>query len=611
MTVLLPVMHVTPLLAEEATVTPVEEKDNVIWTVRAGSFLNADTAWDTLYYLKGEGFKPVMVYLYDGQGRGWRVVQMGDYPTRSQARAAGRIFKKKTGLDYLVRSMSVELLEERTLESRKSPVPQMVTVLKPGEQPTKSGSLPLSGRKLTGAPESLFYELGQRDVLLNTEQRLQNVLLARIMLRRGYVQEGLRLYAKLLRSYPGDNDLREEYVGALIDNNEIEKAQSMLRRWLYLDPESPNALRQEARLRILAGDYSVQIDTLDYLLRLRPGDIDSISAKAYSNQQGGDWLGAINSFSALIDAEPDNYEARQALSSLLMERRPRLVLTPSINLQSDESVTTTLGSRFSMQLTDQTRGEFYYGNTRIYRPQQDGVEKINKDVNQAAFLFKREFTRTFTGIAGVGAFEGTASGISGALGFDWRIHDPGTFSAMIDYNNPWLDEPSAANYEGHYNQLSLTYDGFYDDEWGLFLNGQLRQYKLESDRNYGAKGIYNIILTRRILADPDLFISYSFYRSFFKYDDENYKPFEVVENESIHTLSASFSKSLCDTIIFQAAGGIRLDEFKEGPSYFGGPSLAFRLGRFELNLNYEYSSDSGLAGGGESQFLSGGVGFVF
>ncbi|WP_319778978.1 tetratricopeptide repeat protein [Maridesulfovibrio sp.] len=611
MTVLLPVMHVTPLLAEEATVTPVEEKDNVIWTVRAGSFLNADTAWDTLYYLKGEGFKPVMVYLYDGQGRGWRVVQMGDYPTRSQARAAGRIFKKKTGLDYLVRSMSVELLEERTLESRKSPVPQMVTVLKPGEQPTKSGSLPLSGRELTGAPESLFYELGQRDVLLNTEQRLQNVLLARIMLRRGYVQEGLRLYAKLLRSYPGDNDLREEYVGALIDNNEIEKAESMLRRWIYLDPESPNALRLQARLRILAGDYSVQIDTLDYLLRLRPGDIDSISAKAYSNQQGGDWLGAINSFSALIDAEPDNYEARQALSSLLMERRPRLVLTPSINLQSDESVTTTLGSRFSMQLTDQTRGEFYYGNTRIYRPQQDGVEKINKDVNQAAFLFKREFTRTFTGIAGVGAFEGTASGISGALGFDWRIHDPGTFSAMIDYNNPWLDEPSAANYEGHYNQLSLTYDGFYDDEWGLFLNGQLRQYKLESDRNYGAKGIYNIILTRRILADPDLFISYSFYRSFFKYDDENYKPFEVVENESIHTLSASFSKSLCDTIIFQAAGGIRLDEFKEGPSYFGGPSLAFRLGRFELNLNYEYSSDSGLAGGGESQFLSGGVGFVF
>ncbi|WP_321402939.1 SPOR domain-containing protein [Maridesulfovibrio sp.] len=611
MTVLLPVMHVTPLLAEEATVTPVEEKDNVIWTVRAGSFLNTDTAWDTLYYLRNEGFKPVMVYLYDGQGRGWRVVQMGDYPTRSQARAAGRIFKKKTGLDYLVRSMSVELLEERTLESRKSPVPQMVTVLKPGEQPTKSGSLPLSGRELTGAPESLFYELGQRDVLLNTEQRLQNVLLARIMLRRGYVQEGLRLYAKLLRSYPGDNDLREEYVGALIDNNEIEKAQSMLRRWLYLDPESPNALRQEARLRILAGDYSVQIDTLDYLLRLRPGDIDSISAKAYSNQQGGDWLGAINSFSALIDAEPDNYEARQALSSLLMERRPRLVLTPSINLQSDESVTTTLGSRFSMQLTDQTRGEFYYGNTRIYRPQQDGVEKINKDVNQAAFLFKREFTRTFTGIAGVGAFEGTSSGVSGALGFDWRIHDPGTFSAMIDYNNPWLDEPSAANYEGHYNQLSLTYDGFYDDEWGLFLNGQLRQYKLESDRNYGAKGIYNIILTRRILADPDLFISYSFYRSFFKYDDENYKPFEVVENESIHTLSASFSKSLCDTIIFQAAGGIRLDEFKEGPSYFGGPSLAFRLGRFELNLNYEYSSDSGLAGGGESQFLSGGVGFVF
>ncbi|TIH12980.1 sporulation protein [Marinifilum sp. JC120] len=611
MTVLLSVMHETPLWAEDNTAAPVVKNSEIIWTVRVSSFRKPDIAWDFMSYLKGEGYNPVMVYLYDGRDRLWRVVQIGDYPTRSQARVAGRLFKKRTGLDYMVRSMPVAMLEERTLDSRKSLIPpRNAAQVVPAAVPDSSTS-PSTKAKLVGAPESLFYELDQRDVLRATGHRQQNVILARIMIRRGYVEDGIRLYARLLKTYPDDLELREEYIGALIDNNEVEKAESLLRRWLYLDPHSSRALRQQARLRLLAGDYSVQIDTLDYLLRLRPGDTDSISAKAYSTQQGGDWLGAIESFSELIDAEPDNYEARQALSNLLMERRPRLVLTPSVYLQSDESVTTSLGSRFSMQLTDQTRGEFYYANTRIYRPEKDGTEGINKDVNQAALLLKRDFTRTFTGIVGVGAFEGTASGISGALGFDWRLHEPGTFSAMIDYNNPWLDEPSAANYEGRYSQLSLTYDGFYDDVWGLFLNGQLREYQLESEKNYGAKGIYNIILTRRILADPDLFVSYSFYRSFFKYDDENYKPFEVVENESIHTLSASFSKSICDTIVFQAAGGIRLDEFKNSPSYFGAPSLALRLGRFELSLNYEYSSDSGLAGGGETQFVSGGVGFVF
>lgn len=609
MTVLLPIMHETPLFAED-TVTPVEKDENIIWTVRASSFLNADTAWNFMSYLKGEGYNPVMVYLYDGKGRLWRVVQIGDYPTRSQARVAGRLFKKRTGLDFLVRSMPETMLEERTLDSRRTPIlPEYSAETSVSAVPA---AVDLTAKQmLTGAPESLFYELGQRDVLRATGHRQQNVILARIMIRRGYVEDGIRLYAKLLNIYPDDLELREEYIGALIDNNEVEKAESLLRRWLSLDPQSPRALRLEARLRLLAGDYSVQIDTLDYLLRLRPGDTDSISAKAYSTQQGGDWLGAIQSFSELVDAEPENYEARQALSTLLMERRPRLEFIPSVYLQSDESVTSTLGSRFSMQITDQTRGEFYYANTRIYRPQKDGVEKINKDVNQAALLLKRDFTRAFTGIVGAGAFEGTASGITGALGFDWRVHDPGTFSAMIDYNNPWLDEPSAANYEGRYSQLSLTYDGFYDDAWGLFLNGQLRQYQLESEKNYGAKGTYNIILTRRILADPDLFLSYSFYRSFFKYDDENYKPFEVVENESIHTLSASFSKSICDTVTLQAAGGVRLDEFKTSPSYFGGPSLAFRLGRFELSLDYEYSSDSGLAGGGETQFFSGGIGYVF
>ena len=609
MTALFPVMSVSPLLAEDNTAALVTQDQDRIWTVRISSFQKVDTAWGAMSYLKGEGYNPVMVALFDKKGNLWRVVQIGDYPTRSQALAAGRVFKKKTGLDYLVKSMPAALLAERTLESRRSPLPTRQMI--PSASPESTTSSVTAKPKLVGAPESLFYELDQPDVLRATDPEQQNIILARIMIRRGYVEDALRLYARMLRSSPDNVELREEFIGALIDAGEYEKAEFMLQKWLSDDPTSARALRQEARLRLLTGDYSVQLNTLNYLLRLRPGDTDSISNKAYSSQQGGDWLGAITSFSELVDAEPDNYEARQALSNLLKERRPKLVLTPSVYLQSDESITTTLGSRFSMQITDQTRGEFYYANTRIYRPQGDGIEKINKDVNQAALLLKRDFTRTFTGIAGLGAYEGTASGVSGALGFDWRIHEPGTFSAMIDYNNPWLDEPNAANYEGRYSQLSLTYDGFYDNVWGLFMNGQLRQYQLESNRNYGAKGIYNIILTRRILEDPDLFVSYSFYRSHFKYDDDNFKPFTVLDNESIHTLSASFTKSLCDTIIFSAAGGIRLDEFKNSPSYFGGPSIALRLGRLELNIDYEYSSDSGLAGGGETQLLRGGLGVTF
>ncbi len=609
MTVLFPVMSVSPLLAEDNTTAIAAQDKRRIWAVRVNSFKEVDTAWEFMSYLKSEGYNPVMVALFDNAGNLWRVVQIGDYSTRKKALAAGLAFKKKTGLDYLVRSMPADLLAKRTLESRSSPLPALRMTFSPA--PEAATSITTGKPKLVGAPDSLFYELDQRDVLRATGPRQQNVILARIMMRRGYVDDALRLYAGLLRSYPDDLELREESIGVLIDAGEYEKAESMLRKWLIDDPASPRALRMEARLRLLTGDYYVQLNTLDYLLRLRPGDTDSISNKAYSSQQGGDWLEAIISFSELVDAEPENNEARQALSSLLRERRPRLELTPSVYLQSDESITTTLGSRFSMQLTDQTRGEFYYANTHIYRPQGNGIEKIDKDVNQAALLLKRDLTRTFTGIVGLGAYDGTASGISGAVGFDWRIHDPGTFSAMIDYNNPWLDEPNAANYEGRYSQLSLTYDGFYDNVWGLFLNGQLRQYQLESDKNYGTKGIYNIILTRRILEDPNLFVSYSFYRSYFKYDDDNYKPFTVLDNESIHTFSASVTKSLCDTVILSAAGGIRLDEFKNSPSYFGGPSVTLRLGRLDLSIDYEYSSDSGLAGGGETNLLRGGIGIVF
>lgn len=611
-----------PVLARENQ--PVlNDGREIIWTVRISSFEQVDNAWDFMDYLQKEGMKPDLVRLYDSNGKLWRVVQIGSYPSKSQARIAGRIFKKKTGLDYLVRSMPVELLDKRRAESRNTPLPEGSVVFKKNggseaaqavqEEAGEDVNQEFGSRygSLEGASEEFFYELDQRDVLRAVSKRQRNVILARIMIRRGYVNDGIRLYEKLLKIYPDDLELREEYIGVLLDNQDVGKAERLLRAWLQDDPASPRALRQDARLRLLTGNYEQQQATLGYLLRLRPGDTDSISAKAYSRQQGGDWLGAITSFSELIDKEPDNVDARRALSGLLRQRRPRLTFTPSVYLQPNETITTTLGGSFAMQLSSLTRGEVYYSNTNIYRPEGDGIEKIDKNINQMAFLFKRDLSRTFTGVFGAGAYDGSGSGVSGALGFDWMVHEPGMLSAMIDYNNPWLDEPTAANYEGRYNQFSLTYDGFYDDTWGLFINTQLRQYMIDSDRLYGHRGVFNVILTRRILADPDLFVSYSFYRSKFKYDNDNFTPIDIVRNEAIHTLSASFSKSLCDVIFIEGSGGVRADEFKTRLSYFGGPSLIIRLGRFEFNTGYEYSSDSGLAGGGETQLIRGGISFVF
>ncbi|WP_245577131.1 SPOR domain-containing protein [Maridesulfovibrio zosterae] len=609
----LSVLNPEHLFAQGQNTAPVD-KGEIVWTVRVSSFLKADNAWDFMSYLEGLGYSPTLIRLFDSKGRLWRVVQTGDYPTKSQANVAAQLFKKRVGLDSQVKYISLALLKERKAISRNTPLPEnpVEVVNRPVSTGTGSGvKTKLDSDPLLGSSEDFFYELDQKDVLRAISKRQRDVILARIMIRRGYVDKGLKLYVKLLKLYPDDFDLREEYIGALLDNEDFERAAALLNSWLEDDPISSRALRELARLKILTGDYNQQQATLGYLLRLRPGDTDSISESAYGRAQGGDWLGAITSFSELIDKEPDNVDARMSLEGLLMQRRPRLAFEPSVYLQANDTITTTMATRFSMQLDKLTRGEIYYGNTQIYRPAGDGIEKVDKDVNQVSFLFKRDLSRTFTGVFGFGAYDGTASGISAALGFDWRVHDSGVLSAIVDYNNPWLDEPSAANYEGRYNQFSMTYDGFYDDTWGLFLNGQIRQYVVNSDRLYGTKGIFNFILTRRLLVDPDIFVSYSYYRSHFKYDDENYIPFDIVQNESIHTLSTSFSKSLCDTVFIEGSGGVRADEFKTSLSYFGGPSLRLKLGRFEFDTGYEYSSDSGLAGGGETQLIRGGLSYVF
>ncbi|SDK82341.1 Sporulation related domain-containing protein [Maridesulfovibrio ferrireducens] len=615
------------LQAEERVVssTPVTQSSpfvkkygsNRVWTVRISSFLSAENAWNFYSYLQKLGFKPVMVRLFDSKYRLWNIVQIGDYPTRSQAKASGRSFKKKMNLDYQIKSMNLGFLAARKATSPDTPLP-----LRPDKtfvsDPVRAkivktdpvvGNIP---EDLKGGTEEFFYEIDQDDVLRAVSQRQREVILARIMVRRGYVDDGIRLYEKLVKIYPEDMDLREEYISTLIDNEEYNNASSLLQGWLEDDPVAAGALRQTARLKLLTGDYAQQQASLNYILQLRPGDTDALSSSAYGRQEGGDWLGAIESFSELIDREPNNVDARRALSGLLKRRRPRLTLTPRVYLQTNDTITTSMKTNFSMQLDSLTRGEFIYDFAQIYRPEGDGIEKVDKTINRAAFLFRRDFSRKFTGILGIGAFEGTAEGVTGALGFDWLVHDSGPVSFMVDYNNPWIDEPSAANYKGRYNQVSLTYDGFYNDTWGLFMNGQVRQYVVDNDRLYGTKGIYNVILTRKLLNNPELYVSYSYYRSHFKYEDENYTPITLVQNESIHTLSTSFSKWFCETIGVQVAGGIRQDEFKSSPSYFVSPNFIVRLGeRWEFNTGYEYSSDSGLAGGGESQAITGGISYVF
>ncbi|OEU69716.1 MAG: sporulation protein [Desulfovibrio sp. S3730MH75] len=607
------------LRAEERIESPAPEK---VWTVRVSTFSIPDNAWNFVSYLKDKGYNAKVVRLYDSKGRLWNAVQIGDYPTRSQAKGSGRSFKRKMKLDYVIKGMNAEFLASRIAKSRKTPLPVNPTVIKSvrGADRTRTPEkvAPTSAIEagtpinLEAGTEEFFYEIDQNDILRAVSRRQREIILARVMMRRGQVNDGLRLYEKLVKTYPDDMDLREEYISTLIDNEDYNIADRLLQGWLDDDPVAGGALRQAARLKLLTGDYGQQQASLNYILRLRPGDTDALSSSAYGRQEGGDWLGAIENFSELIDRDPNNVDARRALSGLLKQRRPRLNLTPRVYLQANDTITTSLSTNFSMQLDKVTRADFVYDFADIYRPEGDGIEKVDKTINRAAFLFRRELSRKFTGVVGVGAFEGSAEGFTGALGFDWMVHKSGPLSFMFDYNNPWIDEPTATNYKGRYNQVSLTYDGFYNDTWGLFMNGQVRQYVVDNDKLYGTKGIYNVILTRKLLAAPELYVSYSYYRSHFKYDDQNYTPIDVVQNESIHTLSTSFSKWYCETLGFQVAGGIRQDEFKGSPSYFASPNFILRLGeRWELNAGYEYSSDSGLAGGGESQLITGGIQYVF
>lgn len=574
---------------------------DVVWTVRVASFRDAGSAWALIDNLKEDGFEPSVVRLFDSRGRLWNVVQVGDYPSRSQALISSQSFKRSTGMDSIVRKMDAGLLAERETRDPDAAPPLLPSRLREGSKP-----MPLAD------PGDLFYEIRQDDILSQMNSLQRQRLKARIMFRRGYADDAIRLFEKLVRNNPDIEDLRAEYINTLIDNGDYLKSRVLLQKWLDRKPDSRDARSTMARLDLLTGNYVQRRASVKYLRRLRPEDTGALSEYAYSAQAGNDWLEALNSFSELVDREPDNLDAREALSQILRQRRPRLSLTPRIYLQPDDTSTNSLTTSFSMQMDGVTRVEFLHDITHVYRPQGDGIDKIDRTINEGAVLVRRDLSRKFTAIVGLGGYDGSASGVSGALGFEWAVHDSGTVSAMLDVNDPWIEDASAVNHKGRYNQVSATYNGFYNDSWGVFFNGQVRQYLVEEDRLYGTKGLYNIILTKKISDLPELYVSYSYYRSHFIYEDQNYTPIDMVLNESIHTLSASYSQQLFKSLRFEMGGGIRMDEFKTSPSYFAAPNLVLNLcDRWELNAGYEYSSDSGIAGGGETQTITGSVIFLF
>lgn len=157
---------------------------------------------------------------------------------------------------------------------------------------------------------------------------------ARIQARLGLVEEALATYRALLRLYPDDRRLREEYAEVLVDAGPPEQASPVVDRYLAEDPTSTRLRRLRARLDLAAGAAAEAGRRLDALAREQPQDAGLAADLASAELAAGRWTRALDLYGRLLDGVPDNRDVLVAYREILLGHAPRVELTHYTLLQA-------------------------------------------------------------------------------------------------------------------------------------------------------------------------------------------------------------------------------------------------------------------------------------
>ncbi|MBN2139505.1 MAG: tetratricopeptide repeat protein [Desulfovibrionaceae bacterium] len=444
------------------------------------------------------------------------------------------------------------------------------------------------------------------------DERQQGLILAGALAKSGRQDMALKLYQALARAWPGDEDVLEQYAQALLDAGEVERARALILKWLAAKPDSPRALGVQARLLLAQEDFEHSFSLFQRLLRTRPDDAATLSDYAFARQSAGDWSGALDLYSQSLDLDPENQDAAQAAQAILLERRPKLDVGFSSYMRQDQTTTYTYSTALSAQAGKKVRMQALYDLITVHSPGDQDTDGVDEAISSERVRAIWEADPRWTVEAGIGSHQGAFTGLSEDLAVSWRVHRPGSLRLCLERNLPWYDEVLATTHGGSMDQASLSYEGFYEDVWGLLLSARRTRYNLKDSSPYGTRDTLNAVLTRRLLSDPDILVSYSYFRAWFKYDNDVFTPIGMVQHEDVHSLSASLTKTVAQDLDLRMSLGVSQDTYKPTENYFGGPGFALRLGpRLEVHADLFYSNDSAAVGGGETMTLTSGFGLVF
>jgi len=448
-------------------------------------------------------------------------------------------------------------------------------------------------------------ELPESKSLSEADIRQIDLFTARIYSRKGLHEKSIHLYDELRERYPDDEEIWEEYIETLVEFSQYEQAISEIQKLKKKNPDTLRGQRIQARIYQELNRHRWTFSIYESILNQNRNDVGVWSDYAYNRQDVGYWADALNYFSRVLELDPENRSALRGVHEILKEHRPNLRIGYSLNVQEagDARVQTT-PVQYRRHLTQKSTIDLNYSRIEIDRSAKSGIDEIDQIVNDANLILHHQFNPKLEGSIGLGGYDGLGDGTSFFIKAGYSPWVNAFIRAAYARNRPWYDPVEAANFDGAFNRFSASFDWSINQKWGIFLGGEQWDYSIDNDRDYGKRSEFIGIITNRLLPRPDLSLSYAFYYSHFNYEDDVFRPIDMIPTEVVHSLSGNFEHWLCKYWAIAFSGGWRWDVERSVNSWYILPGLKVRLGnRIESDISYEFSTDAGTTAGGKTETL--------
>lgn len=469
-------------------------------------------------------------------------------------------------------------------------------------QPTPKPA-PQSANAPTVAPAPAASQ-EQEEPLEPLRERQLSLMEARILSRQGDLPKSLAIYEKLRAEYPDDQEVYEDFIETLAANEQFERVLFELVRFRKTFGITSRSERIEAGVYAELKRPQYGLDILERAMRGNPSDTGLWSDLGIQRQSAKDVNGAIQAFSKVLEADPDNQAARDALHGILLERRPNTEAGFTLYDQGRGAVTTTYSLGGSAQVRDNTRLFLDTQRVHLHRPTDQLTGTINEDLTVLGARVEHEVDTRLTLEAGLQAYTGLGDGLSPMVGARYDFDEYGRVRGSYAYHLPWYDDFDAARLNGYRNRFHLEYELPFREVWTAYAGYQRDGYGMSGNDDLGYRWEGTASLTRRFWRNPDVYLTYTLQRA--ESEPSMDIPFQLVRRELSHTGTVTVTKQLLPWLEASMRLGIKRDTIQDAESILFSPQLVIRpLERMRLTLGWDYTSqNTAQVRGGEGNTFS-------